>query len=195
MDSNFPPKPTSVSVCLPEMRALVSSVMALLDIARLEGDKDHYVAKASIVRASALLRVEIDRQTPNGNLGTRASLPAWQAYRVLKYIDEHIAARILISDLSGIVHRSRADFARAFKQTFGQTPHAYVVRRRVELASHLMRISEDSLSNIALSCGFTDQAHLCRLFRRSVGQSPAAWRKQIRTDAHNHQTPANHSYP
>lgn len=49
----------------------------------------------------------------------------------------------------------QADFARAFKQTFGQTPHADVVRRRVELASHLMRISEDSLSNIALAYGFT----------------------------------------
>jgi hypothetical protein len=46
--------------------------MALLDITRLEVDKDHYVAKASIVRASALLRVEIDRKTPNGNLGTGA---------------------------------------------------------------------------------------------------------------------------
>jgi AraC-like DNA-binding protein len=163
--------------------------MALLDIARLEVDEDHHVAKASIVRASALLRVEIDRETPNDNLGTRAGLLAWQAYRVLEYIDERIAARILIADLSGIVHRSQADFTRAFRQTFGQTPGAYVVRRRVELASHLMRISEDSLSNIALRCGFTDQAHLCRLFRRSVGQSPVAWRKQIRTDARNHQTP------
>jgi len=146
--------------------------MALLDIAKLEVDKDHYVAKASIVRASALLRVEADRQRPNGDLGTRASLPAWQAYRVLEYIDERITARILISDLSGILHRSPADLARAFKRTFGQTPRAYVVRRRLELASHLMRISEDSLRNIALACGFTDSAHLCRLFRRSVGQSP-----------------------
>jgi hypothetical protein len=67
MDSDFPPDPTSVSVCLPEPRTQLSSVMALLDIARLEVDNDRHVAKASIVRASALLRVEIDRQTPNAS--------------------------------------------------------------------------------------------------------------------------------
>jgi hypothetical protein len=55
MDSDSPPEPTSVGMRLPETRTLVGSVMALLDIARLEIDKDPYVAKASIVRASALL--------------------------------------------------------------------------------------------------------------------------------------------
>ena len=55
MDSKFPPEPTSASMCLPETRTPISTVMALLDIARLEIDKDPYVAKASIVRATALL--------------------------------------------------------------------------------------------------------------------------------------------
>jgi hypothetical protein len=64
MDSNFPPEPTSVSACLPATPTLVSSVMALIDIARLELDTDPSVARASIVRASALLRVLIDRHTP-----------------------------------------------------------------------------------------------------------------------------------
>jgi hypothetical protein len=95
--------------------------MALLDIAKLEVDKDHYVARASIVRASALLRVEADGQRPNGDLGPRGSLPAWPAYRVLEYIDERIAARILISDLSGILLRSPADFAQKF-----DTPGVYL---------------------------------------------------------------------
>jgi hypothetical protein len=55
MDSNFPPEPASASVCLPETCTLFGSVMALLDIARLEFDKDPCVAKASIVRATELL--------------------------------------------------------------------------------------------------------------------------------------------
>jgi AraC-like DNA-binding protein len=41
-----------------------------------------------------------------------------------------------------------------------------------------MRVSDDSLSTIALTCGFADQAHLSRLFRQCVGQSPAAWRRE-----------------
>jgi hypothetical protein len=53
-----------VSACLPETCTQLNSVMALLDIARLEVDTDQCVAKASIVRASELLRVEIDRRMP-----------------------------------------------------------------------------------------------------------------------------------
>ena len=105
-------------------------------------------------------------------------LLAWQSRRVREYIDAHISTRILISDLSDAARRSEAHFARGFKQTFGQTPHAYVMRRRIEFACHSMRVSEDSLGDIAAACGFTDQAHFCRLFRRYLGQSPGAWRRE-----------------
>jgi AraC family transcriptional regulator len=60
----------------------------------------------------------------------------------------------------------------------GESPHAYVVRRRLERACHLMMTSAESLSEIALSVGFSDQAHLCRLFRQAFGQSPASWRRE-----------------
>jgi AraC-like DNA-binding protein len=105
-------------------------------------------------------------------------LLAWQSRRVREYIDAHIGTRILISDLSDAARRSEAHFARGFKQTFGQTPHAYVMRRRIEFACDLMRIGADSLGHIAAACGFTDQAHFCRLFRRYMGQSPGVWRRE-----------------
>jgi transcriptional regulator GlxA family with amidase domain len=53
-----------------------------------------------------------------------------------------------------------------------------VVSRRLERASHLMMTSAASMSEIALSVGFSDQAHLCRLFRQAFGQSPANWRRE-----------------
>jgi len=178
VDSILLAAPTPVETSFSEMRALVGSIMTLLDIAKMELDKSPEAAKATIARASSLLRVEIDRETPSSNHGVGRPLLAWQACRVREYIDAHIGERILISDLSRIAQRSDAHFARAFKQTFGQTPHAYLVRRRVEHASHLMRVGDESLSNIALMCGFTDQAHLCRLFRQCIGQTPAAWRRE-----------------
>ncbi|MHB8814705.1 MAG: helix-turn-helix transcriptional regulator [Steroidobacteraceae bacterium] len=73
-----------------------------------------------------------------------------------------------------------AHFARAFTLTFGEPPHAFVARRRLELASRYMVQTEMSLSEIALMCGFADQAHLCRRFRGATGQSPAAWRRASR---------------
>jgi hypothetical protein len=64
MNLHVPPAPTCINWPSSEVRTLVSSVMALLDIARLEVDQDHAIAKASIVRVCALLRVAIDPQTP-----------------------------------------------------------------------------------------------------------------------------------
>jgi AraC family transcriptional regulator len=168
--------------CL-EMQALVSSVMTLLDAATWELDQNRDAAKATIGRAAALLRIEIEGQTPAPSPVAQTALLPWQSRRVREYIDGRIGTRLLICDLSATAKLSESHFARAFKSTFGQTPHAYLVRRRVELASRLMRDSENSLSDIALTCGFSDQAHLCRLFRRCIGQSPAAWRR-ARCEAH-----------
>jgi len=114
--------------------------------------------------------------------GSRASvgLLAWQERKVREYVHAHIAGRVRVLDLSAVVNLSEAHFSRSFKRTFGLSPHAFVLRCRTELAARLMLESTESLTNIALSCGFTDQAHLCHHFRRSIGESPAAWRRARR---------------
>jgi AraC family transcriptional regulator len=104
-------------------------------------------------------------------------LLVWQARKVLDYIDRHITGRVPVADLCALVGRSEAHFSRSFKGTFGHSPHAYVVRRRVELAARHMLQTDMSLSDIALGCGFVDQAHLCKQFRVVIGETPAAWRR------------------
>jgi len=79
--------------------------------------------------------------------------------------------------MARVAARSVCYFSRAFKVSFGETPHAYVMRRRVRRAQELMLNSDEPLSHIALACGFADQAHLSRLFRREVGATPSAWRR------------------
>jgi transcriptional regulator GlxA family with amidase domain len=54
----------------------------------------------------------------------------------------------------------------------------YVTRQRVELAQRLLLTTEDSICQISLACGMCDQAHLTRVFRRVVGESPLAWRRR-----------------
>ena len=127
--------------------------------------------------ATSLMRLKIPpRESGINRLAPRNSLLEWQISRVREYIDAHIGSRILVSDLSHIAQRSEVHFNRAFKRTFGETPHAYLIRLRLELASRAKLASNAPLTDIALTCGFADQAHLCRLFRRWTGRTPAAWR-------------------
>jgi AraC family transcriptional regulator len=101
--------------------------------------------------------------------------------KVRNYIDSHITGPVLVADLCVLIQRSEAHFSRSFKRTFGESPHSFVVRRRVELAAQYMLTTNAALSDIALRCGFADQAHLCKQFRQAAGQTPAAWRRAQRS--------------
>jgi len=157
---------------------LVTSLVALLEIAREEFERDREAARASITRATSLLRHELQRHETAKKADSGAGeLAGWQVQRLRVYIDNHLSDTIHVKDLSGIARRSTGHFCRAFKRTFGQTPHAYVTARRVARAKSLMLESQEQLSVIAQLCGFTDQPHLSKLFRQSTGETPAAWRR------------------
>ena len=162
-----------------QFHLVANSVAKLVETARRELGRDQEAAKASLVTASHILQAEIERcSAANGS--TRGGLAAWQIARVRAYIDRNLHRTIHIRDLSAVARRSKAHFSRKFKLAVGESPHAFVVRRRLERASHLMMTSAASLSEIALSVGFSDQAHLCRLFRQAFCQSPASWRREHR---------------
>jgi AraC family transcriptional regulator len=156
---------------------LANSLAQLLETARRELERDREAAKASLATASTILQAEIERCS-GANGSTAGGLAAWQLLRVRAYVDSNLHRTIHIRDLSAVARRSPAHFSRKFKLAVGESPHAYVVKRRLERACHLMMTSAASLSEIALSVGFSDQAHLCRLFRTAFGQSPASWRRE-----------------
>jgi AraC family transcriptional regulator len=166
------------SVRLMHIREMVGRVVTLLEAADRELGQTQEAAKTAIARAASILTAEIGHsaQTLPRTAGS-AALLRWQASRVQEYIERNLAQAIKVSDLSARVSRTEAHFSRAFKQSFGLSPHAYVLRRRIELASHLMIESSAPLSQIALKCGFTDQAHLCKQFKKHTGATPAAWRR------------------
>jgi AraC family transcriptional regulator len=160
-----------------QFQLVANSLAKLLETVRRELERDREVAKASLATASNILQAEIERCS-GANGFARGGLAAWQILRVRAFIDGNLHRAIHIRDLSAIARRSPAHFSRKFKLAVGESPHAYVVRRRLERACHLMMTSTASLSEIALSVGFSDQAHLCRLFRQAFGQSPANWRRE-----------------
>jgi AraC family transcriptional regulator len=156
---------------------LANSLVLLLETAKQDLECDQQAAKASLAKASSILQSEIDRRSGTNGSGT-GGLAGWQIARVRAFIDKNLHGTIHTSDLSAVARRSPAHFARSFKNSFGESPHAYVMRRRLEKACHLMMTSSESLSQITLSVGFSDQSHLCKRFKEAFGQSPCNWRRE-----------------
>jgi AraC-like DNA-binding protein len=159
----------------------VHHVINLLDAAMHQLYRKEKSAQGTILQAASLLRQQLDPPAPQETRDGRGRLLAWQARKVRDYIDAHITGPVLVADLCAIVHCSEAHFSRSFKRTFGESPHAFLVRRRVELAAQYMLTTDASLTDIALQCGFADQAHLCKRFGQAAGQTPAAWRRAYRS--------------
>lgn len=110
----------------------------------------------------------------------RGGLAPWQARRLVAHVDANLGEEISIADLATFVNLSASHFCRVFKRTFGLSPHAWLMRRRLETARALMLTTSATLSQIALSCGMTDQAHFTRRFRRAIGETPHVWRRTQR---------------
>jgi AraC family transcriptional regulator len=164
-----------------EPREWVSHVIALLDAAVCQLDREQAV-HGTILKAASLLRKQIDPEVAQATPDRRGGLRAWQARKLRAYIDSHIAGPVLVADLCALIQLSEAHFSRAFRRTFGKPPHAFLIRRRVELAAQYMLQTEAPLSDIALRCGFTDQPHLCKHFRQITGHTPAVWRRAHSSD-------------
>ena len=158
-------------------REWMHRVITLLEAALGQLHSEVHPAQGTVLKAASLLRQQIDPPAARGVSDGRGCLLAWQVRKVRDYIDSHITGPVFVADLCALFQRSEAHFSRAFQRTFGESPHAFLVRRRVELAAQFMLTTDASLSDIALRCGFSDQAHLCKHFRQSAGQSPAAWRR------------------
>ncbi|WP_114811652.1 helix-turn-helix transcriptional regulator [Paraburkholderia kururiensis] len=82
-----------------------------------------------------------------------------------------------ISDIARECDLSRAYFIRAFAKTTGRTPHQWLLEQRTAQARNLIEATGLPLSDIAAICGFADQSHLSRVFQKTVGMSPGAWRR------------------
>jgi transcriptional regulator GlxA family with amidase domain len=107
----------------------------------------------------------------------RGGLAPWMVRKVSTHIETHLDSAITSADLAGLTKQSVYHFCRTFRESFDESPHKYVMRRRIERAQGLMLQTNLSLAQIAIECGLADQAHLNKSFRRFVGERPGAWRR------------------
>ncbi|WP_066944287.1 helix-turn-helix domain-containing protein [Microtetraspora fusca] len=95
-------------------------------------------------------------------------------------MDRAYAQPLDIPTLARIAHVSDAHFIRTFRATFGETPHRYLQRRRVERAMFLLRQTDRSVTQICFDVGFASLGTFSRTFRAIVGESPTAHRRRGR---------------
>lgn len=99
--------------------------------------------------------------------------------RIDALVDEKLAERLTVEDLARVLDMPRWTFADAFKATTGETPHAYVTARRIDKACHLLRLGDMPLAEVAYATGFSSQSHMTDTFRRVLGTTPGAWRREM----------------
>jgi AraC-like DNA-binding protein len=94
-------------------------------------------------------------------------------------MDRAFAQPLDVPALAGVAHVSPAHFSRQFRATFGETPHRYLQRRRVERAMELLRETERPVTEICLDVGFSSLGTFSRTFRDIVGESPSRYRARF----------------
>lgn len=120
---------------------------------------------------------------PSAVAPARGGLAPWQVRILNAHIDANLDQDIPIEALAALARLSVSHFGRAFKQSFGRSPHAHLIAERIERAQALMLSTAEPLAQIAVAVGLADQSHLSRLFRKVTGESPFAWRRARWTPA------------
>jgi AraC-like DNA-binding protein len=94
-------------------------------------------------------------------------------------MDRAFAEPLDLPALARIAHVSPAHFSRQFRATFGETPHRYLQRRRVERAMELLRETDRPVTDICFDAGFNSLGTFSRTFRAVVGESPSRYRARL----------------
>lgn len=168
------PSLSSVAPATTQVGNLVMRAMALLESNREMAWRCLRDASTLLGEESGVIGVN---RPPMRDIPQPGGLVAWKADRALEYIERNLGSRLTIREMADCVALSASHFSRAFKLSLGATPMAYVAARRVARAKLMMTSTREKLMNIALECGFSDQPHLTKCFRRIVGMSPGMWRR------------------
>jgi len=124
---------------------------------------------AHLVRSHSTLSRPV-RERPGDGLVPR------RLRRLTDYIEAKLAGDLSLAAMAAEVGLSPVYLARHFRDVFGETPHHYVLRRRIERARRLLLMGA-AIADVAAACGFFDQSSLTRAFRQATGTTPSAFRR------------------
>lgn len=147
-------------------------------IARFRAEQRYYERYVGLVSCEGAVQLADFDPIPHRKIA-RGGLAPRQLRRVLAYLSENLSEDVPLRKLAGIASLSPSHFSRAFKVLTGLAPHQFLVNARCNRAKTLLVENRLRLAEIALDAGFCDQAHFTRVFARTVGISPGAWRREL----------------
>lgn len=153
----------------------IESILLALRTELLDGCPSGRLYGESLAAALAARLVWLRERPLNGNHA--GGLPSARLRRVLDYIDAHLAGDTSLGRLSDLIGMSPRQFRRVFVQSTGLPPHRYILRRRIVASKDLLLSSQLSLAEISYVLGFPSQSHFTTTFKRTVGVTPAVFRK------------------
>lgn len=153
------------------------TLVSLLSEAVLDTDPSSELYGDGLTAAitSLLLGPILERKTDG------PGLTPWQLRRVNDYVMSHLPAHIKMEELATLAGLSESHFSRAFKMSTGIAPYRWQLEARIKQAQTLLLTTSDSLEVVASATGFADAVHFGRTFRKLVGVTPAAWRRDRQT--------------
>jgi AraC family transcriptional regulator len=113
--------------------------------------------------------------------GPARGLGGFELRRVLDYIEANLSVNLSLLDIAAFAGYSPSYLNTAFRKSLGIPIHEYVVRRRLDRARTLLATSTESITRIALDCGFAHQSHLARHMKRILGILPGEVRRSAKT--------------
>ncbi len=140
-----------------------------------------YVDYLACSFAARLLHCHSAKTTPTLLSRPPGGLTRRQIARAVDFMQAHLSESVTLESIAQAVGLSQSNFARRFKVSLGEAPHRHLVGLRLAHARTLLLETDTPVVQIALDAGFSHQGHLTRLFKRSHGLSPGAYRNVGRT--------------
>jgi len=116
--------------------------------------------------------------------------PARHLLRAKDLADARYSERIEVADMAGAAGLSKAHFSREFSRTFGESPHHYLLTRRLERAAALLRLTDWTAGEICVSVGLQSVGSFTTSFKRAFGETPTAYRAKFPPAANHVLVPA-----
>ena len=152
---------------------------AMLRDALISKDVGSEVLFESLARVFLVKLIQNYGHRPEEEMKSAQGFTTQHYKRVLDFVAEHFAETITVEELANVAAMSPSHFSRLFKQTIGKSPMNFVTAYRVEQSKKRLSSLDLPLIDIALDCGFADQAHFSRVFKQFQGITPKNYRASL----------------